>query len=283
MSVLAVRRLRVTADDFGLTPGVTDGIIESHRCGIVTHTSVMASGLDFDRAMAEARGLPLLGVGVHLTLTWGLPALAVERVRSLVGPDGRFVGLGAIIRRAITQRLVLREVAEEWRAQIRKVTQSGVAPTHLDSHHHVHVIPSLLPLAAEVAREAGIDWLRRPREFLCGKAVPLRRMAARIILGAACLRRWPLPTSDTFRGVSLRGHRHFRGALEQMLRNLPAGWTELMVHPGKPDTALGREDAFVSGRGIELDDLCAGSVRQLIADVGIVLDWAGGRGGGGRG
>ena len=74
MAFTSKRRLRVTADDFGFTPGVTDGILEAHEKGIVTHTSIMAGGLDFDRAVALSRKRPGLGVGVHLTLTWGKPA-----------------------------------------------------------------------------------------------------------------------------------------------------------------------------------------------------------------
>jgi predicted glycoside hydrolase/deacetylase ChbG (UPF0249 family) len=63
------RKLRVTADDFGFTPGVTDGIFEAHEQGIVTHTSLMAGGLDFDRAVSLSRKTPTLSVGLHLTLT----------------------------------------------------------------------------------------------------------------------------------------------------------------------------------------------------------------------
>ena len=61
----SIKKLRINADDFGLTKGVTDGVLYAHLNGIVTHTSIMAQGLDFQRAVQIAKDTPSLGIGCH--------------------------------------------------------------------------------------------------------------------------------------------------------------------------------------------------------------------------
>ena len=61
-------------------------------------------------------------------------------------------------------RLEREEVAREWEAQMQRVTRSGISPTHIDSHHHLHLLPGLLPLAVQCAHNYDVPWLRRPAE-----------------------------------------------------------------------------------------------------------------------
>src|SRR5689334_13538773 len=79
--------LIVNADDFGMTEGHNSAIVDAHRSGIVTSTSLLANGYSFDHAVALAKQQPTLGVGVHLTLTEG-PSVA-NGVDVLLGPDGK--------------------------------------------------------------------------------------------------------------------------------------------------------------------------------------------------
>jgi predicted glycoside hydrolase/deacetylase ChbG (UPF0249 family) len=264
------RKLRVTADDFGFTPGVTDGILEAHEKGIVTHTSIMAGGLDFDRAVALARERPALGVGLHLTLTWGKPLSAPSEVPSLVGEGGRFAPLGVILQRFIKGRLNKAEVGSEWRAQMDQVTRAGIAVTHVDSHHHLHLLPGLLPVAARLAGEFGVGWLRRPAESLGGDF--RNALVKRLVFRMLTLRSWPLPTSQAFRGLTLQGQRDFLLRLQQAIRGLPPGTTEFMVHPGRPDARLAEEDTYVREREIELKGLCDPTIKNLLRDLEIELD-----------
>ncbi len=85
-----MRRLIVNADDFGLTTEVNKGIIEAYRNGIVTSTTIMVNMPGFADAVEKIRCTPGLAVGIHLNLTYGVPVLGADQVRSLVGPDGRF-------------------------------------------------------------------------------------------------------------------------------------------------------------------------------------------------
>ena len=266
------RRLRVTADDFGFTPGVTEGILEAHEKGIVTHTSIMAGGLDFDRAVVLSGKRPGLGVGVHLTLTWGKPLSAPSSIPSLMGAEGRLASLGEILKRFLSGRLDRREVAREWEAQIQRVTRSGINPTHIDSHHHLHLLPGLLPLAAQCAHQYHVPWLRRPSEALWQGIHSHSALVKRVIFRILALRPWPLPTSDAFRGLTIQGRRDYAARLTRTIRGLPRGTTEFMVHPGKPDFLLEKEDTFVWEREIELKGLCDPGVKRLLKDLKIELD-----------
>lgn len=67
-------RIEINADDFGLTKGVTDGIIQAHQDGCVTSTTLMMNGLATDYAVEKALENPDLKVGIHLVLTWGKTA-----------------------------------------------------------------------------------------------------------------------------------------------------------------------------------------------------------------
>jgi chitin disaccharide deacetylase len=266
------RRLRVTADDFGFTPGVTDGILEAHEKGIVTHTSIMAGGLDFDRAVVLSGKRPGLGVGVHLTLTWGKPLSAPSSIPSLMGADGRLASLGEILKRFLRGRLDRGEVTREWEAQMKRVTRSGISPTHIDSHHHLHLLPGLLPLAAQCAYNYHVPWLRRPAEAVWQGIYSHSALVKRVIFRVLALRPWPLPTSDAFRGLTIQGRRDYAARLTRAICGLPHGTTEFMVHPGKPDSLLEKEDTFVWEREIELKGLCDPGVKRLLKDLEIELD-----------
>lgn len=266
------RRLRVNADDFGLTAGVTDGIIQAHKHGIVTHTSIMAVGLDFERAMALARKIPELCIGVHLCLTWGLPLMPVKKISTLIGTRGRFSTLSNTLYRTSIGRLSKQEVTQEWRSQIDRVIKFGIHPTHLDSHHNVHLLPNCLPIAVQLANEFCIPWLRRPAEGLLAGFYFKGHMLKRLALRALCFRKWPLQTSDHFRGLSLYGRIDFLMSLKKIIITLPPGLTELMVHPGIPDPLLEKEDSYVQERYVEFEKLCDPGIKNIIKKSNIILD-----------
>jgi predicted glycoside hydrolase/deacetylase ChbG (UPF0249 family) len=144
-----MRRLIVNADDFGMTHGVSAGILAAHRHGIVTSTTVLVTG-DLDRELlAEARDLQL-GLGLHVNLTLGTPLTGGG---SLVGEDGRFV---RDARRAAA-RADLRDVEREVQAQVdRFLSLVGRSPTHLDTHHHVGVLSPVREVVLATAARLGL-------------------------------------------------------------------------------------------------------------------------------
>src|SRR5579862_8076340 len=76
---LTVKTLILNADDFGLTRGVNEGIVRAHNEGILSSTTLMANGLEFDDAVRLAKSNPRLGVGCHLVLIGGKPVAPPEK------------------------------------------------------------------------------------------------------------------------------------------------------------------------------------------------------------
>jgi hopanoid biosynthesis associated protein HpnK len=236
--------LIVNADDFGLTAAVNRGIVAAHRDGIVTSTSLLATGAAFDDAVRLARATPTLAIGVHLALTGQRPLVPPERVRSLVDGDGKFPGdVFRLAARLLRHGLVPSELEFELDAQIRRVRESGLTISHLDGHQHVHVLPGVAPIVAALARAHGIGRVRYPAEAVRGYMLRdlrhARRLAEQLVLRQVCAKSslYALRRADTFAGF------HSCGRLDEMnlltlLRHLPDhGRVELMCHPGTDDHA----------------------------------------------
>ncbi|MCL1996339.1 MAG: carbohydrate deacetylase [Defluviitaleaceae bacterium] len=133
------KKLVINADDFGYTPGVTYGIIEAYKNGIVSSTTALTVSNHFFSAMEAAQKLcPMLPIGLHLTLTLNgaKPILPKEQVPSLVDADGFFLKLDVFEQKV--SDVSTDEIYMEWEAQFSRFLESGQEPSHLDSHHYVH-------------------------------------------------------------------------------------------------------------------------------------------------
>lgn len=140
--------LIINADDFGYSPGINFGIIDSYRYGVLTSTTLMANMPGFEQAVLLAKENSELGVGVHLTLTCGAPIL--NKVDTLVDSFGQFHPLSFYEKKF---KIDMDQLYEEWDAQIQKVIDAGIIPTHLDSHHHVNTIEPLTKVFEELAKK----------------------------------------------------------------------------------------------------------------------------------
>jgi predicted glycoside hydrolase/deacetylase ChbG (UPF0249 family) len=222
-----VRRLVVNADDFGFTRDVNRGIVEAHRRGILTATTLMANGAAFDDAIRLAAETPTLDVGVHCVLVSGNSVLEPGRA---LPPT-----VGELLKALVAGRV---DPYAELRAQIERILAAGLRPIHMDAHKHTHLWPPVLSAVARLGREYGIPWIRRPLDFpLSAAGVPLTKRALSRGFG---LLRWRFHrvlaaqgcrTTDHFAGFQITGR--FRTAeLVRLLSQLPEGTTELMTHPG---------------------------------------------------
>jgi predicted glycoside hydrolase/deacetylase ChbG (UPF0249 family) len=144
------RQLIVNADDYGRTAGVSRGILEAHRDGIVTSTTVMINQPDIDVQLDAALAQPRLGVGQHLVFTAGCPVLPANRVPGLVDGRGCFLGQHSIWARA--EGIPLGQLRAELSAQIERFRAlAGHLPDHLDCHHFVHLYPPFFQVYADLA------------------------------------------------------------------------------------------------------------------------------------
>ena len=264
----APKQLVVNADDFGFTPDVNAGIVEGHRHGILTATTLMANGAAFEDAVRLAREVPTLDIGCHLVLVSGRSLASGRPLPATVAQL-----LGALARREI-------RIYEELAAQVRAIVDAGIRPTHLDTHKHTHLAPPVLDAVARLSREFAIPWVRRPFDFpqtaLRGVVPPVKRLTSDA-LGLLrrrfhrVLEKHGCRTTDHFAGFQITGR--FRTAeLVELLGALPAGSTELMCHPGRCGEALRHaRTRLKESRERELEALLAPEVRQALIRNGIKL------------
>ncbi|HET8925788.1 MAG TPA: ChbG/HpnK family deacetylase [Candidatus Acidoferrum sp.] len=284
-----MKNLIVNADDFGWTEGVNRGIVQAFRNGIVTSASLLANGAAFSEAVELLRTAVGLGVGVHLNLSDGAPAAEPETVTTLVNEKGEFAGgpESLLLRRA-RRGLLLDEVEREWDAQIQKVRDAGIEPTHLDGHKHVHMLPGLFETALKLAKRHGIGAIRVALEESSLRAalssggkqrggVVMRQgvQARGLKLLARDARELAenagIATADYFCGIAQTGELTREG-VKQLLKSLPEGTTELMCHPGYVDEALQKTATRLrDSRGTELEILTDTGIRNLVASQGIRL------------
>ena len=228
-------QLIVNADDFGFTRGTNLGILDAHRNGILTATTLMAAGPAFDHAVEVARDTPSLDVGVHLVL-WDDGALP-QRLPSFVA-------------RAMSMRTA--EVERLFTTQVERVIQAGIAPTHLDTHKHTHTLPHVMRAVERVALRFGVRWVRRP-----------------------FVRLWPAASgvafTDRFMGLSLTGQMTTESLARELTRLKP-GLTELMCHPARYDAELeAAPTRLKQERARELTALTAPEIRAQLDTAGVQL------------
>jgi len=288
-----VKNLIVNADDFGWTEGVNRGILEAFQNGIVTSTSLLANGAAFAEAVEAARSAPGRGVGVHLNLSNGLPVADRRAVTSLLSNAGEFKGgpESLLLRRA-RRGLVLAEVEQEWDAQIQKVRNAGIEPTHLDGHKHVHMLPGLFEIALRLAKRHNIGAIRVSLEasslraalasgsqqnsaVVMKQGVQARGLKLLARHAREQAQRAGISTADYFCGIAQTGELTREG-VAQFLKILPEGTTELMCHPGYADAALQKSPTRLQkSRQTELAILTDTGIRNLVASQGIrLIDYA---------
>jgi predicted glycoside hydrolase/deacetylase ChbG (UPF0249 family) len=274
--VIRKPRLVVNADDLGLAASVNRGIIEAIERGIVTSASLMVNMSACDdaiRRLAEARQRGASpGIGLHFNIVAGRP---LERCRTLTNPrTGKFLPMLALAWRAWSGRLDLEEVEREFEAQFHRAKRLlipiGLQLTHIDSHRHAHCLPGVFDLVARSARRYGIVHVRHSceaRGMQLGR--PHAMLASRLLRAAAATRE---PTDDVrFTGIAMMGSRTFDRDIARLVARLPAGTTELMVHPGYDSPELAALDAYRAPRERELRALTSPELRDRIEALGVVL------------
>lgn len=140
-----MNRLIINADDFGIHHEVNLAVAKAFDQGVLTSTSLLASGPAFNEAVALAAARPGLGIGAHLCLVGSLsPVLAPKEVPSLVDGRGLFPeSYGEFMKRVYSGRINYEELYRELDAQLEKIMQQPLQITHVDSHQHLHVLPQV--------------------------------------------------------------------------------------------------------------------------------------------
>lgn len=226
-----ISRVIFNADDYGLTSGITRAIIESHQNGVVNSTTIL--GNCDPKLLEEAADLakqnPNLGVGVHLVLITRKPLL--DSHKTLVDDQGFF----KIDKNAPGEHIDTNEVYEEWRAQIKRISEHFKI-THLDSHHHVHLDSRLNKVARRLSREFKL---------------PMRSVRDNLPTEVRC-------DLGFFAEYATLDH-----LIDAMKRN--TGTLEFMVHPGYADDLFLNEiSSYNKKRADELAILTSQDLKDFI-------------------
>lgn len=278
----APRRLIVSADDFGMSPGINTGIIRAHREGILTNAGLMVNGAAFAEAVDLARDHPSLGVGLHLVLVQGRSTLPPPAIPSLVDVAGHFASNPiASGMRYFFQPGVRAQLRREIRAQLEKFLATGLDLSHVDGHVNIHMHPAVLPIILDVAGEFGIRAMRLSREPLLpalrfDRGHLLRKgfeAAVFHALGAFAIGR--LDTQAIrYPGRMYGLHQTGQISEDYLLRTLaelPEGVSEIYCHAGLVDDEAARwRPADYRGEA-ELRALTSERVRAALATHGVEL------------
>jgi len=270
-----MRKLIVNADDFGLTTSVNNGIIKAFSEGIVTTTSLMANGIAFDDAVLLAKKYPLLDVGIHIVLIEEKSVLPKEEIPSLVDNDSKFpTDYKDFFKKLLFKKISLNDIELEIKAQIEKILTSHIKISHIDSHQHIHMYPSILQIVIKVAKEYNIykirvpyeRWRRKARMNIFHNILSLLSKRNKIIVTNEGLK-----TPDFFYGARVSGSLT-KSFLTNILNNLPDGISEIMSHPGNEDSILiDRYGDWGFNWKQELDVLTDKEIKDIILEGGILL------------
>jgi hopanoid biosynthesis associated protein HpnK len=237
-----VRRVTLTADDFGLSEAVNEGVERAHREGVLTAASLMVGAPAAADAVARARRMPGLRVGLHLVAVEGPAVLPPSAIPALVGADGWFpAGQGRLGVRYFCLPWVRAQLAAEMRAQFEAFAATGLPLAHADAHKHMHLHPTVGRLLVEVGREFGLARVRVPAE-------PPRVMAGLGVRGGGVLHAWTrllrwqvrragMLAPDAVFGLAWSGGMN-ADRLRRLLAVLPAGDVEIYFHPAARRDAL---------------------------------------------
>lgn len=223
------------ADDFGLTKGVTDGVIKAHTDGVVSSTTLMMNGRATDYAIEKATNHPSLHVGIHLVLTAGTSLNS--NVENLLNNEGLFKFKKTNANIPIEY---LAEIKQEWTAQIEAFLATNLTLHHIDSHHHVHGWDPLKEIIVELAHTYNVpvryvDSIKSHKNILLTEALWL-----------------------DFYGENISEN------IFQQLHNLDAKSVEVMTHPAFIDRDLYEVSSYVDARKRELEILCSLNVPNWV-------------------
>jgi hopanoid biosynthesis associated protein HpnK len=234
-----VKQLIVTADDFGAAGEVNEAVERAHRDGILSAASLMVAGAAAGDAVARARTMPNLAVGLHLVLVEGKSVLPASAVPDLVDKTGHFRADMARAGAAMFFRPRVRaQLAAEIEAQFAAFAATGLRLDHVNAHKHFHLHPTIAALMIKTAAAYGVRGARVPLE---PQAVLARIERHKGSSTAALTAPFARGLRRRFRRAGIASPDHvfglaWSGAMTQarlagLIEHLPDGLSEIYMHP----------------------------------------------------
>ncbi|HEX4408739.1 MAG TPA: ChbG/HpnK family deacetylase [Xanthobacteraceae bacterium] len=279
MNADAPRRIRLCADDYGISPGVNHAIRDLVARRRVNTVSAMVVAPHFSAAEADtlaAAASNHAAIGLHLTLTGPFKPLS-QGFAPLA--DGAFLPLAATMVRAHLRMLHCERMRIEIAGQIEAFTQAfGRAPDFIDGHQHVQLFPQVSETLLQVVKStkrSDTFWLRQ-----CGRALSLRQRLAdpkALLLDVLSARfrrlaaRANIKVNSAFAGAyTFDQDTDYAKLFPSFLDHLPDSGV-VMCHPGRADSELRRLDPLTDLREREYEFFLSDDFLRLLQDRGFVL------------
>lgn len=234
-----MKQLIINADDFGMSREVNEGTKKGIKQGVITSVSVMTNMPYFDDAIAFLKQHTHVSVGLHFNVTEGAPLQKPTIVAHLLREDNNFFAWPFLIGRAILSKdEVIPEIADELKLQYLKLEKTGLKITHIDSHHHIHLFPSILKQVFNFAKEKKIASIRCHEFNTWNLGVGILRkpnMTQVVVNAFLFLDNLLIPESkndfkvDRFFDLNW-AYKSNKKQLSKILENLPNGYTEFICH-----------------------------------------------------
>lgn len=265
--------LIVNADDYGLTDGVSRAILQAHRDGVVTSTSVLAIAPAFDRTSAWLADVPRLGTGAHLAVVGeDPPLLSAAEIPTVVDRRGRLpMSWRRFLPLAALGRIDPDDLRREFNAQLDRIEGAGIAVDHFDTHQNLHLWPGVRDVVLAVGAERGVRAIRVTRSARRRAVGTVVRRLSSTLVRQCDAAGWVYPAAST--GLDAAGHLHTQAMIGELraLAATTAPTAELATHPGEhgdPDLARYRWNYLW---GDEYDALCSKAVRAEVHNLGFEL------------
>lgn len=236
-----MKNIIINADDFGLSKSVNAGILEAYSKGLVSSISLMACGSATDDAIQIIRDNQIADIGIHLVLDQEKPILAAQQIPDLVNRNGYFQERSKLLlKTCFMNKKVRNQIKSELSSQIEKVLDSGITPTHIDGHGHVHLYPGIIDIVIELSRKYKIFKSRlsyEPLREISLASLSFQTMKKLIVNVFSAMAREKLILNnirfpDRFYGTSCGGDLTYCDIASFMQAAPDQGVTEIMSHPG---------------------------------------------------
>lgn len=268
-----MKKLIITADDYGMCEAVNKAIEECVKSGIVLSTNVMTNMSCCGDAAYLKEKFPELSVGIHFNFTAGTPLSSKDKVRSLIDSDGKFLSYNKIREACKNKAYNYEHIKTEMTAQYERYLEICGEPDYWNTHQNVHVYPDLYPVFRDAAIEFGIKKMRSHQRIFVpsstGKSDKSLKWTLTNPLKCRMLDSWQKKSKkmgiDSPDGILVRMNEADKLDLPYLLKNIK--WknnsiAELIIHPSvTPDCEY--FGGITEGRVKEYKTFSDSSVKKI--------------------
>lgn len=272
-----MKYLIVSADDFGLSDSINNGIIKAYKGGIVTFLNFIPAGPAFENVLEFTKDVKLDEIGAHLALTQITPVTDPSGISTLVAKDKKFhKSYIQFLLNLLLGKIDTGQIYIELKNQLDILKKTGIPITNLSSHEHIHMVPAILDIFIRLAKEYDIPSIRCLGSEKIFGSVTMKKIYKKVVLQAFAkkmaekMRKSEIIFADNFLGFLAAGALQ-ESVLIKMIGSLKNGTTELVCHPGFLSPEVLDRCVFHSNCESELSAVTSNNVKDIVKEKDIKL------------